>query len=132
MSGNRKSVAKASATVSSAVANKFTSIADKADVKMTITSYGNNLITVVASVIRSDNGEPLALTKSSFEAMAVQKPSGWKTSDKLTIGAVSKPTPGIHVFSLSGIDGGNASGPYTIALTVKGKWRGQAVTRIQL
>ena len=113
-------------------AGRLELINKKADIKMTVAKYGQDFLTVVASVIRSDTGEPLALTKSAFKAMAVQKPNGWSTSDKLTVGGVSKPTPGIHVFALTGFSNGVPPGPYAIALTVMGKWQGQAVAKIQI
>ena len=104
----------------------------KADVEMTIAKYGSDFLTAVVSVIDADNGEPLKLTKSSFKAMAVQKPNGWATSDTLTVGGVYKPTPGIHVFALTGFSQGVPPGPYAIAVTVTGAWQGQAIAKLQI
>ena len=97
----------------------------KADVEMTIAKYGSDFLTAVVSAIGADDGEPLKLAKSSFKAMAVQKPNGWSTSDKLTVGVVYKPTPGIHVFAPTGFSNGVPPGPYAIAVTVIGAWQGQ-------
>ena len=104
----------------------------KADVEMTIAKYGADFLTAVVSVINAEDGTPLALTKNSFKAMAVQKPNGWSTSDKLTVGSVYKPTPGIHVFALTGFSQGVPPGPYAIAVTVAGTWQGQAIAKIQI
>ena len=104
----------------------------KADVEMTIAKYGSDFLTAVVSVIDADIGEPLKLTKSSFKAMAVQKPNGWATSDTLTVGGVYKPTPGIHVFALTGFSQGVPPGPYAIAVTVTGAWQGQAIAKLQI
>ncbi len=132
MAKNKKRPSASSTSASASRTRRPKMTRRKADVELTVAKYGADFLTAVVSAISAEDGEPLKLTKNSFKAMAVQKPNGWSTSDTLTVGSVYKPTPGIHVFALTGFANGVPPGPYAIAVTVTGAWQGQAIAKIQV